>query len=1119
MGKGNLYQYVNAILRRRAKANERAAEKTIVAQLKAYKLVSLKGTSGVKSPTISAAKTVTYSINRLGLTLTSIGQVVNDIEDIAEKQLTEEQLQDKLERRQRRRELDAESERIQENRFKNKTPKLKGSEKTKVAKGFSKGFGWLEEILAPFTTLAMQFASFILGTELLKWIQDPRNTEKLTEFIRKTAFVFQKFYDFSTWLTGSIMTTVDNLLGEEKTFAQRLTAFGQIALAISGIGALLTVGGMVGGGVSDWVDGPRPKKRVPITEGGKGKKKWWEFWRKPAEITGDVPKKKNWLGKLTDKIKDTFRIGTNITGDLIEGTKSNKRKIVDWLGDAVGNVRKWAFGDKITISGAEGNRGVFGKIGDWFSNQGKKIFGSKVTGGETGGILENIRKGFGDFITNTRTGTGNLINKGLESTKNIWDNIVESVTGTGKKIGEGLSDTGGSIWRNIKTGWGNFTDWGGKKIGQGVELGRTGIRMTNEFVGKQFENLKRFGTRVGQGLADIPAKLKGGWDSISNASKKWFTDTIRPTIDPILNPIVDYIRPKIDSFMRAIRETPLWRASTQFLESKGIKSFADAGQKIGKRAAAIIPWIGGLVNLAFAYDRLSQGDPWGATLETVAGILDFAGVSWPFSTALDAFLFARDFDVTGIRDTEDAIFNNLPLLGWVNRQISSMFDQLPNIGHIFNTLMGRENGLFDENTDFSEGEYDWSTDGVERHEKQYTSNGGKNQWWDFLDVFANEKSAPSTSTSTKTKVQNQNNEKKDDNRRRWWNPFTWGKKELGGIVEKPKEFFFGKIFKGVSKAVSGVVKGVSKAVGGVVNTVKEVVKNPVVQTVASFIPGVAPVMAAVNAVSSLASGDIMGAVTGGLSAATGGIFGGGIQDAVSGFMDSSIGQGIMGIGKGLMSGDIGGAISSGLGMIPGANNFLDGIVNSPIGEIAGKALSGDLAGAFSQGISMIPGMDSIKNSSVGQMLGSIMSGDIGGAIGTFASSINPDFGKAVGNIMSGGFNPMAMVGQLADHFGLKGALNAVMGGDYKSAITSLGTKLGIDPKVLGVFNETATAVTSNLGNQKDGISAQWAMQQQVEFMPIIVMLEKLAPMPVPVPINIGTNYVIASPSSAQVRVS
>ena len=135
---------------------------------------------------------------------------------------------------------------------------------------------------------------------------------------------------------------------------------------------------------------------------------------------------------------------------------------------------------------------------------------------------------------------------------------------------------------SIQSGWGNFTDWGGKKWNQGVELGKKGIDMTVDFTSKQFENLKRFGSRVGQGLANIPSKLKGGWDSISNASKKWFTDTIRPTIDPIINPIVDYIRPKIDSFMRGIRETPIWKAGTRFLESKGIKSFADAGQKIGK---------------------------------------------------------------------------------------------------------------------------------------------------------------------------------------------------------------------------------------------------------------------------------------------------------------------------------------------------------------------------------------------------------------------------------------------------------------------------------------------------------------------------------------------------------
>ena len=72
-----------------------------------------------------------------------------------------------------------------------------------------------------------------------------------------------------------------------------------------------------------------------------------------------------------------------------------------------------------------------------------------------------------------------------------------------------------------------------------------------------------------------------------------------------------------------------------------------------------------------------------------------------------------------------------------------------------------------------------------------------------------------------------------------------------------KPFFFGKIFRGITKTVSNVVSGVGKAVSGVVNTVSKVAQNPIVRTVASFIPGVAPVMAAVNAVSSLASGDIM----------------------------------------------------------------------------------------------------------------------------------------------------------------------------------------------------------------------------------------------------------------------
>ena len=106
-------------------------------------------------------------------------------------------------------------------------------------------------------------------------------------------------------------------------------------------------------------------------------------------------------------------------------------------------------------------------------------------------------------------------------------------------------------------------------------------------------------------------------------------------------------------------------------------------------------------------------------------------------------------------------------------------------------------------------------------------------------------------------------------------------------------------------------------------------------------------------------------------------------------------------------------------------------MSSPIAEIAGKVIGGDLQGALSQGLGMIPGMQNIMESPIGGIIESISGG--GGIKGALQS-----------------LNPMAMLGGLAEEFGLGGAVNAIMGGDYKTAITSLGTKLGIDPKVIGV---------------------------------------------------------------------
>ena len=46
-------------------------------------------------------------------------------------------------------------------------------------------------------------------------------------------------------------------------------------------------------------------------------------------------------------------------------------------------------------------------------------------------------------------------------------------------------------------------------------------------------------------------------------------------------------------------------------------------KKIGGKA---IPIIGGIVNMGFAYDRLSKGDSIGGLIEGTSGILDLIGL-------------------------------------------------------------------------------------------------------------------------------------------------------------------------------------------------------------------------------------------------------------------------------------------------------------------------------------------------------------------------------------------------------------------------------------------------------------------------------------------------------------
>ncbi len=1013
-------------------------------KLKPYKLVSIGGTS-TKSPEVSAARNTTYSINRLGVTLSSINKTVDAIADNGLLELKEEEKARRVERRQERREKDQAAEKLQERDLKDVSKKPKKT--TGVKKVIGKDFSWLTELLSPLTQLMQWIASIAITKEVLDWMKDPANTEKLELFLHKLAFVFEKIYKFASWLTGGIMNTVDQVFGKDKEIGERIAGFGKIALAIAGIGGMISAVNwgrdllfgaeeaiQAGGGLGG-------SRGVTKGRGGLknlGKRTWRNFFRRP-KITGTTSKLGKIFSPLTDwfkNVKKKFGFGTKVTGGI---------KPKSWWDNIFDKFKK----PKITGSGTKS--GPLSGIKNWFG----KTFGSKVTtgsGGNKKGFLSgiwdsvkkiNIKNPFKDFklpkinlknpFKDFKLPKIDLKNPfkdfklpkidiknpfkdfklpemknpfaGIDFGKQ-WDKITKGAGSAFDWVKEGTLDNVGKINKGIGDSW-NWL-WTGTKKNFGV---------VKDVVGEGVTAVKKTAQNVGAWFDDF---INGVWSNVVKQAKKW-RKKFGDVVELVKNP------GKLLDKAKDVLVAPITKKLNKFEPIKKMKALANNITKL--KPADVLKKVQKIKDSPKLVNNLKK-------LQT------------GLKTAKSTFGKVTGFDKI-ITLVEGALMYSLgkrPLINAFGVAGAGM------LGYAAGAAVGAPFGGFPA---FATG----LAGGIIGEEiGRFLIN----------NVIA------------KTPLANIEDPIMNDGRK---------------LVEP---FIFGKIFRGITKTVSNVVSGVGKAVSGVVETVGKVAQNPVVRTVASFIPGVAPVMTAINAVTALANGDIGGAIMSGIGAAAGGAFdfvNAGISDAVTNFTNSTIGQGIMGIGQGLMSGDIGGAIMSGVGMIPGANDFVSNIMSSPIAEIAGKVIGGDLQGALSQGIGMIPGMDNIMQSPIGGIIEAVQGG--GGIKGVMQS-----------------LNPMAMLGGLAEEFGLGGAVNAIMGGDYKTAITSLGTKLGIDPKVLGVVSNAK----SQSWSQEGGVSAEWAFNQQLEFMPVIIMLEKLQPMPIPVPINNTQQIIVSTPSTVVQKV-
>jgi len=325
-------------------------------------------------------------------------------------------------------------------------------------------------------------------------------------------------------------------------------------------------------------------------------------------------------------------------------------------------------------------------------------------------------------------------------------------------------------------------------------------------------------------------------------------------------------------------------------------------------------------------------------------------------------------------------------------------------------------------------------------------------------------------------------EKKNETKKNWWNPFSWGKKASGGKLP--------------GYGIGGFFKGIKKAVSGAWNAVTKIASNPIVGTALSFIPGMQIPMAVINGVNSAMSGDIMGA----LSAGLGGLGAFANINTVNAISQPQWLQNLRfsGFGQGVAN-----MYHSGANAWGALTNGVNNIMGSKWGQIGQQVLGGDYMGALNT-----------FNPKWGGIASDIMSGNYGGALGAF----NPEMGAAVtkGMAMIDSFrqDPMGLISGIAEQQGMGGLLKAVTGlfggGDKITAMTQIAAEMGIDPKVLGAVKSAHQQALT-----KGGISAEYALEQAMEFIPIPTIIEKIVTIPQAVAINTGggTQIIVTAPNS------
>ena len=203
-----------------------------------------------------------------------------------------------------------------------------------------------------------------------------------------------------------------------------------------------------------------------------------------------------------------------------------------------------------------------------------------------------------------------------------------------------------------------------------------------------------------QKAAELGAALSNRWNKITAQASEGFSKLTKAGQEylskKILQPFLQFLSPVLKPLIAA-KDTVLKQLTnimpTNVLKKVGVNALSDAPKMLGKLGAKALPWIGGLFNALFAYERFAQGDTVGGILESTAAGLDIAGATWPASLSIDLYLFARDMFPDTIMGAENDIIDKVPGATSIKGKVDGMMSKLPKLEELTAMITG---GVKDE---------------------------------------------------------------------------------------------------------------------------------------------------------------------------------------------------------------------------------------------------------------------------------------------------------------------------------------------------------------------------------------------------------------------------------------